>query len=84
MRNTFEAVLRGNELEWHGEAPDGLSESNPVRVSVTLLESTASQGGRMTEALEKLAGLKVRAEIPDPAVWERQQRAERPFPDRPS
>ena len=84
MSNTYQAVLRGNRLEWSGEAPDRLTEDQPVRVSVTILETSPDQGQRMAEALEKLAHLKPASGIADPATWEREQRAERHLPGRDS
>lgn len=82
MSNTYQAVLRGNRLEWSGDVPDRLAEDRPVRVSVTILETTAGQGQRMAAALEKLADLKAASGIADPAAWEREQRAERRLPGR--
>jgi len=84
MSNTYQAVLRGNRLEWSGEAPDRLTEDQPVRVSVTILETSPDRGQRMAEALEKLAHLNGASAIADPAGWEREQRAERPLPGRDS
>jgi len=79
-----QAVLRGNRLEWSGEVPDRLTEDRPVRVSVTILETSASQGQRMATALEKLAHLEAASAIADPVAWEREQRAERHLPGRDS
>jgi hypothetical protein len=84
MSNTYQAVLRGNRLEWSGEIPDRLKDDRPVRVSVTILETSADQGQRMAAALEKLAALKAASDIADPATWEREQRAERHLPGRDS
>jgi len=82
MSNTYQAVLRGNRLEWSGEVPERLTEDRPVKVSVTILETSADQGQRMAEALEKLADLEAASAIADPAAWEREQRAERRLPGR--
>ena len=84
MSNTYQAVLRGNRLEWSGEVPDRLTEDRPVRVSVTILETSDDQGQRMAAALEKLAHLNAPSTIADPAAWEREQRAERHLPGRDS
>ena len=84
MSNTYQAVLRGNRLEWSGEVPDRLTEDRPVRVSVTILETSADQGQQMAAALEKLAHLKAASAIADRAAWEREQRAERRLPGRDS
>jgi len=84
MRHTYQAVLRGNELEWTDEAPQRLDDGRPVHVSVTILESSASQGERMAEALGELARMNAMAEVTDPAAWEREQRQDRPLPGRTS
>jgi len=87
MLQTYKATLRGNYLEWSGEAPDHLGEEQTVEVHVTLLKETATsstvaQGRRMAEALEKLAALNVFSEVSDPAAWQREQRQDRALPDR--
>lgn len=84
MRTSYKAVLRGNQLEWSDEAPHSLPKDQPVRVSVTILESSASQGQRMAEALAELARLNAMADVTDPAAWERQQRQDRTLPGRDS
>jgi len=84
MRNTYHAVLRGNRLEWSEEVPDRLVGDGPLRVSVTILETSASQGQRMAEALAELARLNAATDITDPAAWERQQRQDRSLPGRDS
>ncbi len=82
MLNTYKAVLRGNRVEWTGEAPDRLTRDRPVRVSVTILETIAVQGQQMAEALEKLAHLNAAPAIVDPVAWEREQREDRHLPGR--
>ena len=84
MSNTYQAVLRGNRLEWSGEVPDRLAQDRPVRVSVTILETSAGQGQQMAEALEKLARVNAVSTIADPAAWEREQREDRHLPGRDS
>jgi hypothetical protein len=83
MRNTYNAVLRGDRLEWTERAPEQLGK-DPINVSVTILETTAGQGQRMAEALEKLAQMNAASAIADPAAWEREQREERRLPGRDS
>jgi hypothetical protein len=87
MLQTYKALLRGNRLEWSGDAPDHLEEEQTVEVYVTILkEATASsvgaQGKKMAEALEKLAAIDALSEIDDPSAWQREQRQERALPDR--
>ena len=82
MQETYEAILRGDHLEWSGEARP--SPDLPVAVRVTILDNaTATGGGRlMAEALKQLAASHALANLTDPVSWEREVRRERPLPDR--
>ncbi|MDQ3135787.1 MAG: hypothetical protein M3Q76_13480 [Acidobacteriota bacterium] len=86
MQQTYKAVLRGNQLEWHGDAPRQVEGEQAVEVHVTILEEPAAQdanrGKSMAEALEKLAAANTLTDIADPAAWEREQRQDRPLPGR--
>jgi len=82
MSNTYQAVLRGNRLEWSGEVPDRLTEDRPLKVNVTIIDTSPDQGRQMAEALEKLAQLQSVPTITDPAAWEREQRVDRSLPGR--
>ncbi|MBA2345057.1 MAG: hypothetical protein H0V83_08240 [Rubrobacter sp.] len=85
MQETYEAILRGDHLEWSGEDRPALSSHDrPVAVRVTILGEAAPAGnGRlMAEALERLADMQALPNLPDPAAWEREARQERPLPDR--
>ena len=44
--------------------------------------ASASAGGRMAEALEKLAASDAFSEISDPSEWQREIRKDRPLPGR--
>jgi hypothetical protein len=82
MLTTYEAVLRGNTIEWRGESPH--STDAAVNVHVTVLSPPApvlQQGQRMAEALERIAQSSEMAGV-DAAAWEREERAERPLPGR--
>ncbi len=83
---TYKAILRGNHLEWRGDAHLTLPPDHAVAVHVTVLdEPTAptahsqSRGERMAAALAQLAQLHTCADITDPVAWEREQRQERPL-----
>jgi hypothetical protein len=57
MVRTYKALLRGNSLEWIGEAPER-SEDYPITVEVTVLEESypaeaRSRGDEMAAILEK-------------------------------
>jgi hypothetical protein len=87
MLNTYKAILRGNHLEWDGDAPDHLVPEDAVAVYVTIPEklvvpSAAEQGQRMAAALEQLAAVNALPDLTDPVAWEREIRQDRPLPDR--
>ncbi len=89
MLNTYKAILKGDRLEWSGEAPELPPEGRPVAVHVTILDEEGalvpkhlSQGQRMAAALEQLAATQALADIADPVAWEREVRQDRTLPDR--
>lgn len=88
MLPTYKAILRGNYLEWSGDAPQNLQGERAVEVHVTILRETTTSsdivahGERMAEALEKLAAINALSEISDPSMWQREQRQDRSLPDR--
>ncbi len=87
MRETYEAILRGDYLEWSGEARPSLADlDRPVPVRVTILDDAASgrgvRGRRMAEPLAQLAASHALASLEDPTSWEREVRRERLLPDR--
>jgi hypothetical protein len=84
MLRTYEAVLRGDRLEWTGPEPD---TSEPVRVFVTLADEqdtlTDEERRRLAvEALERIARRGGIASIPDPVEWQREVRSDKPLPGR--
>ena len=88
MLSTYKALLKGDRLEWRGEAPELASEDRPVAVHVTILDDDGlvsrhpSQGQQMAVALEQLAAVQALSEIVDPVAWERETRQDRALPDR--
>lgn len=88
MRETYKAILRGDRIEWSGDAPEQLDTQQAVEVYVTILQSTAtsstaaSNGKAMAEVLEKLAATNSVSEITDPSAWQRDQRQDRVLPGR--
>ena len=86
MLRTYKALLRGNSLEWIGEAPEH-SEDHPISVEVTVLEDSClsearSRGHAMAAILEKLAESGAVSDITDPVAWPRDLRQDRPLPGR--
>lgn len=83
VRENYRATLKGDRLEWQGEAP--AVEGRAVTVQVTLLHdvssSQASQGARMAAILEQLAAADAVAGIDDPVAWERSAREHSELPE---
>lgn len=83
MRENYRATLKGDRLEWQGDAP--AVDGQAVTVQVTLLPdvpSQAHQGARMAAILEQLAAGDAASDIDDPVAWERDLREDRELPDR--
>jgi len=85
MQRIFEAILKGNLLEWANEVPT--QGDRPVRVYVTLQEERSTLSAefsrqKIVEILEKIAANNVFAEISDPVEWQRDLRQDRPLPGR--
>ncbi|MEG4441957.1 hypothetical protein QUB47_18950 [Microcoleus sp. AT9_B5] len=85
MQRIFEAILKGNLLEWVNEVPT--QGDRPVRVYVTLQEDRSTLSAkfrrqRIVEVLEKIAANNVFADISDPVEWQRDLRQDRPLPGR--
>ena len=85
---TYKAILRGNRLEWRGDARQHPAGDRPVAVYVTVLDEplgavdAAEQRERMAEALARLAEIHALADIEDASGWERETRLERALPGR--
>jgi hypothetical protein len=88
MLETYKAILRGDRIEWSGDAPEQLNAQQEVEIYVTILPSAAtsspaaSTGKAMAEALGKLATTNSVSEISNPSTWQREQRQDRVLPDR--
>ena len=85
MQRIFEAILKGNLLEWANEVPR--QGDRPIRVYVTLEEERSTLSAelrrqRIVEILEKIAANNVFADIIDPVEWQRELRQDRPLPGR--
>lgn len=83
MSKIYEAVLRGDRLEWSGKSPE-VERATPVRV--ILLDEEGASGGergrRMSEALARVADMGGASGISEPGLWERENRRDRPLPGR--
>lgn len=73
MLQTFEAKLKGNQLEWVDEMPKQVYDRpRSIYVYVTLREKVDSETlrkQRLAEALDKLAAMDAVADITDPVAW---------------
>ena len=81
---TYTGYLRGDRVEWCGDAPPTQSD-RPIPVHITLLPAdpgAPDQGHQMAAALEQLAAIGGLSTIADPLEWEREQRADRGLPGR--
>ena len=87
MLSTYQAVLRGEVLEWIADKPPNLASERAIPVYVTILEEATpllmtERGLRMAAALEQLAQIQTTFTSLDPLQWERELRQERQLPDR--
>ena len=83
MLTTYEAILRGNLLEWRKEIPSVFT-GQAIHVQVTLLDQpdfVNNQGQCMAAALEKLAQSDI-VTNENVQMWEREWRIDRPLPGR--
>jgi len=85
MQRIYEAILKGNLLEWAREVPK--QSDRPIRVYVTLQEDRSSLSAefrrqKTVEKLEKIAASNIFADISDPVEWQRELRQDRPLPGR--
>lgn len=81
MLRTYEGTLKGNRIDWSGEAP---TQDRALRVHITVLDegNDEERGRRMAEALNRLAESGAFDDIEDPSEWQRKTRAERSLPGR--
>jgi hypothetical protein len=83
MVETYKAILRGDRLEWSGNAPQHPDTEQGVEVYVTIVQETsisskaASDGKAMAKALARLAESGSVSKISDPSAWQREQRQDR-------
>lgn len=86
MYLTYQAVLKGNRIEWTEATPllPGSGEGVPVYVTILTrsTESPASRGEQMVAILEQIAALGGIKSIPDPMAWQQEIRQDRPLAGR--
>jgi hypothetical protein len=84
MSTTYKAILRGDRVEWLGEAPD---TNGGVAVQITVIQQEtpaerAARGQAVLEALNALAASGAAEAFGDPLEWQREIRKDRPLPGR--
>jgi hypothetical protein len=84
MHSTYKGILKGDRIQWIGEAPD---TNGGVPVQVTLLQqpktlSDEERRRRILETLNALAASGAAAAFGDPLEWQREIRKDRPLPGR--
>lgn len=87
MELTYEAILKGNKLEWLGAMPKETHGTKPLHVRIVVLEGASSQPRRpdpkaAAAALERMAAMGGVKSISDPVAWQRETRKDRPLPGR--
>lgn len=82
MLTTYEAILKGNHIEWRDEVPERAVAGEAVAVHITLLDEQTSvkheNGQRMADALSKLAQTKS-MDGADARNWQREIRLDNPL-----
>jgi hypothetical protein len=86
MSQTYQAILKGGQLEWVGDAPE-YDRNLPLNVQVvvssaSLPSNEPSRGQKMAAILAELANRGAVSEIKDPVAWQREIRKDRPLPER--
>jgi hypothetical protein len=83
MLRTYEGTLKGNRIDWSGEAPGAPEQTLHVHITILDEEETdASRGRRMAGALSRLADSGAFKEIDEPSKWQREVRRQRSLPGR--
>jgi len=80
MFRTYQAVLRGGQLEWGADGPPPLPTDAAIPVEVTILVARTSHdamGEKRFAALEAAAAAGAADVFGDPVEWQREQRIDR-------
>lgn len=85
MYKTYNATMRGNQIEWETDSPPVDTEAG-VKVQITVLKqfegTEEERKEKLFAALEKLAHEGKTPWPEDPAAWQREIRQDRPLPGR--
>ena len=86
MLPIYPGVLRGDQIEWTGDAPP---TDKPVKVHVTIVGLVATftddeRRQRLQAALQRIVASGVYRKFADPLEWQQEQRRDRRLPGRES
>ena len=85
MGKTYNAILRGNTIEWKADSPPVDTEEG-VQVEITVRKQFAGteeeRKAKLFAALENLAHTSKTQWPEDPVAWQREIRQDRPLPGR--
>lgn len=84
MLEKYRATIRGDKIEWEGEAPKGLTRNRTITVEVTTVRVNRKKpnGEKAAEILAKIAAIGGVKSIKDPVKWQREIRKDRKLPGR--
>ena len=80
MSNVYEALVKGNKLDWIGIPPKEIRNNKKIKVKIILSEEPddkAKRGLLMAEALKKIAERNGLKSIKNPVTWQREIRKDR-------
>lgn len=86
MSQTFQAILRGDRVEWLGDAP---ASTGDVHVEIIVpgepapvADDVEARRKALMAAMDALVRSGVAAKFGDPVEWQRETRKDRPLPGR--
>ena len=82
MDHGYDAIMRGDTLEWTGARPVGLPQDEAIAVEVVLktvqsLDAEEERKRRLGEALDSVVKLNPFRDMDDPVAWQREMRVDR-------
>ena len=82
MTKTYEAILRGDQIEWGEVRPLEAELNVRFKVSITIIEPVHS-GEAMAAVMKRISEtIDVQAIFGDASEWQREIRKDRPLPGR--
>jgi hypothetical protein len=83
MGKAYNAILRGNHIEWETDSPPVNTDAG-IKVQVMIAEQSKSEnrGEHLMDIMERLAQTSKTPWPEDAAAWQREIRKDRPLPGR--